>query len=118
MNVTNDRFKDRQLHIEDYLQMVPTESKEYWGETFSESEPEENKRGAYQQSNILDTHFTVIGGNADLGYIRSQWQRWKTESENWQKEVKDGEMSIKESEFPSAFLHRVPHSAKVPLSFS
>ncbi len=29
MNVTNDRFKDRQLHIEDYLQMVSAESKEY-----------------------------------------------------------------------------------------
>lgn len=29
MNVTNDRFKDRQLHIEDYLQMVSTESKGY-----------------------------------------------------------------------------------------
>ncbi len=29
MNVTNDGFKDRQLHIEDYLQMVPTESEEY-----------------------------------------------------------------------------------------
>ena len=29
MNVTKDRFKDRQLHIEDYLQMVSTESKEY-----------------------------------------------------------------------------------------
>ena len=29
MKVTNDRFKDRQLHIEDYLQMVSTESKEY-----------------------------------------------------------------------------------------
>lgn len=29
MNVTNDRFNDRQLHIEDYLQMVSTESKEY-----------------------------------------------------------------------------------------
>ena len=29
MNVTNDRFKGRQLHIEDYLQMVSTESKEY-----------------------------------------------------------------------------------------
>lgn len=29
MNVTNDRFKDRQLHMEDYLQMVSTESKEY-----------------------------------------------------------------------------------------
>ena len=29
MNVTNDRFKDRQLHKEGYLQMVSTESKEY-----------------------------------------------------------------------------------------
>lgn len=29
MNVTNDRFKDRQLHIEGYPQMVSTESKEY-----------------------------------------------------------------------------------------
>ncbi|MCD8501663.1 MAG: group II intron reverse transcriptase/maturase [Bacillaceae bacterium] len=29
MNVTNDRFKDRQLHIEDYLQMVSAEQKEY-----------------------------------------------------------------------------------------
>lgn len=29
MNVTNDRFKDRPLHIEDYLQMASTESKEY-----------------------------------------------------------------------------------------
>lgn len=29
MNVTNGRFKDRQLHIEDCLQMVSTESKEY-----------------------------------------------------------------------------------------
>lgn len=29
MNVTNDRFKDRQLHIEDYLQMVSMEPKEY-----------------------------------------------------------------------------------------
>ena len=29
MNVTNDGYKDRQLHIEDYLQMVSTESKEY-----------------------------------------------------------------------------------------
>ena len=29
MNVTNDRFKGRQLHIEDYLQMVSAEQKEY-----------------------------------------------------------------------------------------
>ena len=29
MNVTKDGFKDRQLHIEDYLQMVSAEQKEY-----------------------------------------------------------------------------------------
>ncbi len=29
MNVTKDGFKDRQLHMEDYLQMVPAEQKEY-----------------------------------------------------------------------------------------
>ena len=29
MNVTNDGFKDRQLHIEDYLQMVSAEQGEY-----------------------------------------------------------------------------------------
>lgn len=29
MNVTESRFKNRQLHIEDYLQMVSTEQKEY-----------------------------------------------------------------------------------------
>jgi len=29
MNVTKDGFKDRQLHIEDYLQMVSSEKKEY-----------------------------------------------------------------------------------------
>lgn len=29
MNVTNDGLKDRQLHIEDYLQMVSAEQKEY-----------------------------------------------------------------------------------------
>ena len=29
MKVTEDGFKDRQLHIEDYLQMVSAEQKEY-----------------------------------------------------------------------------------------
>lgn len=29
MNVTNDGFKDRQLHIEGYLQMVSAEQKEH-----------------------------------------------------------------------------------------
>ena len=27
MNVTESRFKNRQLHIEDYLQMVPAEQR-------------------------------------------------------------------------------------------
>ena len=29
MNVTKAEFKDRQLHMEDYLQMVSVEQKEY-----------------------------------------------------------------------------------------
>ena len=29
MNVTKDRFKDRQLHMEDYLQMIPAEQGRY-----------------------------------------------------------------------------------------
>ena len=29
MNVTKDRFKDRQLHMEDYLQMIPAEQGKY-----------------------------------------------------------------------------------------
>ena len=29
MNVTKDGFKNKQLHIEDYLQMVSAEQKEY-----------------------------------------------------------------------------------------
>ena len=29
MNVTESRFKNRQLHMEDYLQMVSAEQREY-----------------------------------------------------------------------------------------
>ena len=36
MNVTEGGFKNRQLHIEDYLQMVSTEQKEY-AEVFDHS---------------------------------------------------------------------------------
>ena len=43
MNVTNDRFKDRQLHIEDYLQMVSTESKEYAEESACQRIAENNR---------------------------------------------------------------------------
>ena len=37
MNVTKDGFKNRQLHIEDYLQMVSAEQKEY-AEVFAQAE--------------------------------------------------------------------------------
>lgn len=43
MNVTNDKFKDRQLHIEDYLQMVSTESKEYAGVSACQRIAENNR---------------------------------------------------------------------------
>ena len=43
MNVTNDRFKDRQLHNEDYLQMVSAEQKEY-AEVFACQRITENNR--------------------------------------------------------------------------
>ena len=55
MNVTNDRFKDRQLHIEDYLQMVSAEQKEY-AEVFDYSKITE-KSGVitdYWTDNLLD----------------------------------------------------------------
>ena len=41
MNVTNDRFKNRQLHIEDYQQMVSAEQREY-AEVFAYQKITEN----------------------------------------------------------------------------
>ena len=35
MNVTESGFKNRQLHMEDYLQMVSAEQREYLGQLFS-----------------------------------------------------------------------------------
>ena len=55
MNVTNDGFKDRQLHIEDYLQMVSAEQKEY-AEVFDYSKITE-KSGVitdYWTDNLLE----------------------------------------------------------------
>ena len=49
MNVTNDGFKDRQLHNEDYLQMVSTESKEY-------AEVSARQRIALRTSSHLDNY--------------------------------------------------------------
>ena len=47
MNVTNDGFKDRQLHIEDYLQRVSAEQKEY-------AEVSAHQRIAENNNNITD----------------------------------------------------------------
>jgi RNA-directed DNA polymerase len=55
MNVTESRFKDRQLHIEDYLQMVSAEQKEY-AEVFDYAKITE-KSGIitdYWTNNLLD----------------------------------------------------------------
>ena len=55
MKVTESRFKNRQLHIEDYLQMVSAEQKEY-AEVFDYSKITE-KSGVitdYWTSNLLD----------------------------------------------------------------
>ncbi|HCL03564.1 MAG TPA: group II intron reverse transcriptase/maturase [Lachnoclostridium phytofermentans] len=55
MNVTESRFKNRQLHIEDYLQMVSAEQKEY-AEVFDYSKITE-KSGVitdYWTDNLLD----------------------------------------------------------------
>ena len=55
MNTTNDRFKNRQLHMEDYLQMVSAEQKEY-AEVFGYSKITE-KSGVitdYWTNNLLE----------------------------------------------------------------
>ena len=55
MNVTESRFKNRQLHIEDYLQMVPAEQREY-AEVFDYSKITE-KSGVitdYWTNNLLE----------------------------------------------------------------
>lgn len=51
MSVTKDGFKDRQLHIEDYLQMLSVEQKEYaevsvyQRTALPERKPEQNNPG-------------------------------------------------------------------------
>ena len=55
MNVTESRFENRQLHMEDYLQMVSAEQKEY-AEVFDYSKITE-KSGVitdYWTNNLLD----------------------------------------------------------------
>lgn len=55
MNVTNDGFKNRQLHIEDYLQMVSAEQKEY-AEVFAHQRIAENNHIVtdFQTDNLME----------------------------------------------------------------
>ena len=55
MNVTKDGFKDRQLHIEDYLQMVSAEQKEY-AEVFAHQRITENNDiiTDFQTDNLME----------------------------------------------------------------
>lgn len=52
MNVTKDGFKDRQLHIEDYLQMVSAEQKEY---------AEVSDRARITENNDIITDLQTVG---------------------------------------------------------
>ena len=55
MNVTESRFKNRQLHMEDYLQVVSAEQKEY-AEVFDYSKITEKSSVItdYWTNNLLD----------------------------------------------------------------
>ena len=55
MNVTKDGFKNRQLHIEDYLQMVSAEQKEY-AEVFARQRIAENNNiiTDFQTDNLME----------------------------------------------------------------
>ena len=65
MNVTKDGFKDRQIHIEDYLQMVSAEQKEY-AEVFDYHKIAEKSSiiTDYWTDNLLDQLLLVFSQKA------------------------------------------------------
>ena len=76
MNVTESRFKNRQLHIEDYLQMVPAEQREY-AEVFDYSKITE-KSGVitdYWTNNLLE--LILRKGNLNNAYKQVKRNRGK-----------------------------------------
>ena len=79
MNVTKDGFKDRQLHIEDYLQMVSAEQKEY-AEVSAHSKITENNHiitdfqmdellGQILQSDNLNKAYKKVKSNKGAGGV-------------------------------------------------
>ena len=80
MNVTESRFKNRQLHMEDYLQMVSAEQKEY-AEVFDYSKITE-KSGVitdYWTNNLLDLILRKDNLNNAYKQVKKK-QRAKVES--------------------------------------
>ena len=75
MNVTESRFKNRQLHMEDYLQMVSAEQKEY-AEVFGYSKITE-KSGVitdYWTNNLLELILRKDNLNKSYKPVkRTQW---------------------------------------------
>ena len=79
MNVTESRFKNRQLHMEGYLQMVSAEQKEY-AEVFDYSKIAE-KSGVitdYWTNNLLD--LILRKGNLNNAYKQVRKTKEKVES--------------------------------------
>lgn len=76
MKVTESRYKNRQLHIEDYLQMVSAEQKEY-AEVFDYSKITEKSSVItdYWTNNLLE----LILRKDNLKYQRKQ----KANIDNW-----------------------------------
>ena len=76
MNVTESRFKNRQLHMEDYLQMVSAEQKEY-AEVFDYSKIAEKSSiiTDYWRNNLLD--LILRKENLNKGYKRVKANKGK-----------------------------------------
>ena len=76
MNVTESRFKNRQLHMEDYLQMVSAEQKEY-AEVFDYSKIAEKSDVItdYWTNNLLD--LILRKGNLNNAYKRVKKNKGK-----------------------------------------
>lgn len=69
MNVTKDKAKDRQLHIEDYLQMVTAEQGEYAGVSIYQRITENNSIITdYWKENLLE--LILRKENLDKAYLR------------------------------------------------
>ena len=79
MNVTESRFKNRQLHMEDYLQMVSAEQKEY-AEVFDYSKIAEKSDVItdYWTNNLLD--LILRKGNLNNAINKSRKTKEKVES--------------------------------------